>query len=269
MSRSVRKGSSDVDGAVLDLACCKQYFKQHRDGLNKSAPDGNCFDLPEQIFGVMQGRDRMALQDYFVELTGRSVTGWDSRGQIPAWVLNGRMHLGAWGQRLNSYWRYGHVAYFQHWCTPLHWACHLAQVDVESGKAVSAEQRVRSHAVIQYLLEQGADPTIEDGWGHDVFELLCTHPTRGGGVEPGLAANPEMRLLYKFVQSVSPGYRAKDLYTGEAIQAQFSCDTHRPHPAITVCLNPSWCCAVWAAHPEPAACRCPPIGPDRGHAPSP
>ena len=84
MSRSVRKGSSDVDGAVLDLACCKQYFKQHRDGLNKSAPDGNCFDLPEQIFGVMQGRDRMALQDYFVELTGRSVTGWDSRGQIPA-----------------------------------------------------------------------------------------------------------------------------------------------------------------------------------------
>lgn len=91
--------------------------------------------------------------------------------------LHARVGLSAFGNlfklgntkqsRLAAYWRYAHSAAFNHWCTPLHWAVHISS-KVRAGDRASKKAAL---SVIAYLLEVGAFPTVEDGWGHDVFGL--------------------------------------------------------------------------------------------------
>ena len=89
------------------------------------------------------------------------------------------------------------MAYFAHWCTPLHWAVQAT--------AVAADSDIeRAQDIIKWLLTMGAYPTVEDGWGHDVFDLACTNPILCSGVDLSLAESTIPRFLVDSIQQLAP-----------------------------------------------------------------
>ena len=94
-------------------------------------------------------------------------------------ITDGRQHLNSqvqlpklFGSRLRDYWRYGHVAYFQHYCSVLHWAVHIASV-APNGIGKIGKSKAAANAIVGWLLQVGANPAVEDGWGHDSRRRVC------------------------------------------------------------------------------------------------
>jgi hypothetical protein len=94
------------------------------------------------------------------------------------------------------------VAYFEHWCTPLHWAVQVLDGD---GTSVPADSDLEpAHDIIKWLLAAGAYPTAKDGWDHDVFDLACTDPSNSSGVDLNMADSSIPRFLIDTIQQLTP-----------------------------------------------------------------
>lgn len=157
------------------------------------------------------------------ELSLEKIKEWIGEQPAQGDLINGSCFLGyVSGDRLISYFRYGHVAYFNHSCTPLHLAVHItSRIRVKKG-GLSSQAPPEGLDIIRVLLEAGANPCIKDGWEHDVFDLGCTDPDKAPLNDVGidlknLGGQAEVSFICSFARTQCPDYQPTNMYTGEKV----------------------------------------------------
>ena len=122
-------GPAPQAATIEGIAGARAYYTARAPALSIADADG----VPAQLLGAIECHDLAGVQRQFVTLKH----------------LDSQVRLGkVFSSRLRAYWRYDHVAYFQHYCSVLHWAVHVASVAPEQSKAAA-------HAIVVWLLQVG------------------------------------------------------------------------------------------------------------------
>lgn len=134
------------------------------------------------------------------------------------------LHARVWlGEDPIAYCRYrrSDVAYFEHYCTPLHYAVHCCSTKRANAKKDKLTVNMdNAERLISRLLELKANPCVEDGWRHDVFYFACCDPMECKGIQPERASCEEVLLLLGYQQEVNKHYHPLPAHSGKPIMAE-------------------------------------------------